>query len=160
MYTFLDVWSTVHRCQLGVQSHGAEEEDLMYEEQGTGVNYLTLALMARRTINGLNQLLAADSLPDNDSLKEAADSLKEVDSTTGSQHYEQVLTFQGAGLEERQWIIQVLDGLREDGAALSDKSAIQQAIDYFYKLEKQALLHFDQPPDESAPQSVIRLFQE
>ena len=126
-----------------------------------GIHYLSLALFARRVIDGLIVLIEGE-LGQVEFLDEAISSLRELDVQAGYpasnavQHYEQVQIVQGIGSrEDRGKIVALLEELRvQDVAGPQLEGSAHTAIDFFYKLEKQALINLQRPPQESLPSPV------
>ena len=123
-----------------------------------GIHYLSLALFARRVIDGLIALID-DGLRKVDFLDEAISSLQELEvgypASNAVQHYEQVQTVQGIGSrEDREKIVREAEGIDD---ADFQSSWRKETLDVCYDRTLCRLLRVDYnslPPEDMTKTKV------
>lgn len=134
----------------------------MQSNPGRGIQYLSLSLLARQVINTLSSYLENKEAP-LELLDEAIESLKAVDEEGGQtkalHYYEQSRTLRDSSTaQDRNEIINTLGQLRSTENGPSQKKVVE-AIEFFFKIEQQALANFERSPSQAPPQEIVRLCQ-
>jgi hypothetical protein len=149
---------------------GRKEWIVRVENPETRIRYLSLALFAQRIVDGLiNFLTENNSEAMVSCAKEALLSLGAAsgqESTGGKgvrafTYYEQVRTLEETSKSstDKRKIIKLLQELQNEvGTKRRQRNNARKAIEFFYRLEKQALLNYGRP-GEPLPRGIRELCQ-